>query len=196
MNDAAPALDPKKMALLVMDYQNGIIGMVPDGEALVHRAARAIAAARKAGSSIGYVRVAFTEEEMAAIPERSAMSRVRAMRGNFTVNAPETQIHDSIAPKDGDIIVRKTRVGPFSTTNLYAQLQSRGIETLVLAGLSTSGVVLSTVRDAADRDFALIVLKDACADPEPGVHEFLVEKVFSRQARVIDVAEFEELIAR
>jgi hypothetical protein len=83
----------------------------------------------------------------------------------------------------------------FSTTDLDRQLRERDVSTLILAGLSTSGVVLSTVRDAADRDYELFVLADACADPQPGVHEFLTERIFPRQANVIAVADLEGLLA-
>lgn len=89
---------------------------------------------------------------------------------------------------DGEIVVRRTRVGPFGTTDLDAQLRGRGIDTLVLAGISTSGAVLSAVRDAHGRDYRLIVVSDLCADPEPDVHHFLIERIFPRQAEVIDPA--------
>lgn len=85
-------------------------------------------------------------------------------------------------------MVRKTRVGPFGTTDLDAQLRDRGVDTLLLAGISTSGVVLSAVRDGHDRDYRLIVISDLCADPEPDIHEFLVQRIFPRQAEVIDRA--------
>ena len=68
-------------------------------------------------------------------------------------------------------------------------LRSRGVTTLVLAGISTCGVVLSTVREAMDRDYRIVVLRDACADPEPAHHTFLVESLFPRYASVIDTAE-------
>jgi nicotinamidase-related amidase len=58
----------------------------------------------------------------------------------------------------------------------------------VLAGIATSGVVLSTVRDAADRDYELVVLSDCCVDSDPEVHRLLLERVFPRQARVITSA--------
>ena len=102
-------------------------------------------------------------------------------------------IPDHVAPQADDIVVRKTRVGAFSTTNLAQQLENAGITTLILAGISTSGVVLSTVRDAADRDYRLFVLADACADPNSGVHETLMHGVFPRQADVIATSELEEL---
>ena len=103
-------------------------------------------------------------------------------------------MHERVAPQDGDISVRKVRVGAFSTTDLDAQLRERAIDTLILAGISTSGVVLSTVRDASDRDYRVLVLADATADREPDVHAFLTERIFPRQADVITVAELEALL--
>jgi nicotinamidase-related amidase len=85
-------------------------------------------------------------------------------------------------------------VGAFSTTDLHEQLQERGIDTLVLAGISTSGVVLSTVRDGHDRDYALYVLSDASADPDAEVHAFLTTKLLPRQADVITLADLPDLL--
>lgn len=64
----------------------------------------------------------------------------------------------------------------------------------ILAGISTSGVVLSTVRDAADRDYRLYVLEDATADPDVEIHAALTTKVFPRQADVISNAELSDLL--
>jgi nicotinamidase-related amidase len=81
-------------------------------------------------------------------------------------------------------------VGSFTTTDLDDQLRARGVDTLLLAGISTSGVVLSTVRDAADRDYRLVVLSDVCADPDPEVHAFLTTRIFPRQTEVLTVTDF------
>jgi nicotinamidase-related amidase len=86
-------------------------------------------------------------------------------------------VHPDLAPADRDVVVTKTRVGAFSTTNLHTHLTSRGIDTLVLGGVSTSGVVLSTVRHAADRDYRLLVLAECCLD-EPDLHALLVGPIF------------------
>ena len=107
----------------------------------------------------------------------------------FDADAPATAVHERVAPEAGDIVVRKTRVGAFSTTDLDEQLRGRAITTLILAGISTSGVVLSTVPDAVDRDYRVFVLADASADPQPEVHEFLTERIFPRQAHVITTAQ-------
>src|ERR1700759_2002972 len=195
MTDPTPALDPRRTALLVMDYQNAIVGRLEDAEALLARMARAIALVRQHGGTVGYVRVAFDDADFDSIPPTSQFASLVTSTGRaMHADSPATAVHESVAPEPGDLIVRKTRVGAFSTTDLDGQLRARQIDTLILAGISTSGVVLSTVRDAADRDYRVLVLADASADPVPGVHEFLTEKIFPRQARVITTAELEQLL--
>ena len=179
------SLDPTRTALLVMDYQPGILGRVGDPDALLARMARAIAHARNLGFHLGYVRVAFEDADYDHIPPSnkgfSALAGTRQMKASD----PASAVHPAVAPARDDIVVRKTRVGAFSTTDLDERLRGRGVDALVLAGISTSGVVLSTLRDAADRDYRLFVLADCCADLDPQVHEMLMTKVFPRQADVI-----------
>ena len=151
---------------------------------------------RATGATIGDPWVAFTYEDIEAMPDTAGMGRVRQMPRDFIhADSPETQVDERVAPEPGDIVVRKVRVRPFGTTDLDAQLRDRGVDMLVLAGISTSGVLLSTVRDAHDRDYRLLVLADASADPKPDVHQFLVERVVSRQADVIEVADLEALLS-
>jgi len=74
-------------------------------------------------------------------------------------------------------------------------LRSKNIETLILMGHATSGVILSTVRLAADLDYNLIVVEDGCADRDPEVHRVLMEKVFPRQGTVVSSTEMVEALA-
>ncbi|MFI8849425.1 cysteine hydrolase [Streptomyces sp. 891-h] len=105
-----------------------------------------------------------------------------------------TAIHERLAPQDGDIVVRKIRYGGMSTTDLDQQLRERGITTLVVSGVSTSGAVLSTVIDAADRDYQLYVLSDSVADPDTEVHNVLFHHVFPSRAHIIDTCELRALL--
>lgn len=195
MDDHTPVIEPARTALLVMDYQQGIVERIPDADALLARMRAAIDVARAKGVTIGYVRVALTDDERAAVPDRNKTFSAIASRGSaMDADAPETAIHPAVAPEDGDIVVRKQRVGPFSTTDLTDQLAARGIDTLILAGISTSGVVLSTLRHAADQDHRLYVLSDATADTDPEVHDVLMGKVFPRQAWVITTDELAALL--
>jgi nicotinamidase-related amidase len=186
--------DPKRTALLVMDFQQGIVQRMPGLEPLLGRVQQAIADMRDHGGTIAYVRVAFTEEDWAAVPPANAIFAQASQNRMMHHEDPSTAIHDSLAPQPGDIVVRKTRVGAMSTTDLDRQLRDRGIDTLVLAGLSTSGVVLSTVVEAADRDYRLFVLSDATEDPDTETRDVLLGKVFPRRARVIETAELRTLL--
>jgi nicotinamidase-related amidase len=196
MTETLDAIDPCRSALLVMDYQSGIVERLENADELIERAERAIALARSRGATVGYVRVGFADADYENVPSTSRMwTRVAQAGRAFHADAPATAIHDQLAPEPGDVVVRKVRVGAFSTTDLDAQLRQRGVDTLILAGISTSGVVLSTVRDASDRDYRVLVLRDVSADPQPDVHEFLTTRVFPAQAEVITVGELEDLLA-
>jgi nicotinamidase-related amidase len=197
MADALNFIDPQHTALLVMDFQVHIVDAISDADVLLSRTAAAIAVVRRHGGQIGYVRVAFEDSDFAAIPSTNKMfERVAAMGNTVHSQSPATAFHELVAPQEGDIVVRKTRVGAFSTTDLDGELRHRGITSLILTGISTSGVVLSTVRDAADRDYQLFVLSDACADRDRDVHDFLTEKIFPRQADVVTTTQLEELLSR
>lgn len=188
-------IDPARTAILAMDFQGSILGFLSDPMPLLGVVADAIAATRDAGGKVGYVRVAFEPAEVEAFPPHSAMGqRIKAAGEKMFADAPTTAVHAAIAPRPGDIVVRKIRVGAFSTTDLDAQLRQAGIGTLVLTGVHTSGVMLSTVREAHDRDYQIIVLSDACADPDPAVHEFLVGTIFPKQATVMTTDEFKRLL--
>jgi nicotinamidase-related amidase len=103
---------------------------------------------------------------------------------------PATAIHPAVAPQDGDIVVTKRRVSAFSGSDLDVVLRALQVDGLVLAGIATSGVVLSTLRAAADMDFRCTVLSDCCADGDEEVHRVLTTKVFPRQAAVHTVDEW------
>jgi nicotinamidase-related amidase len=195
MTDTTPPIDPHRAILLVMDYQPGILENLPGADGLLARVAGAIALARSRNLHVGYVRVAFTDADYGAIPATNKSFAAATAGRRLHAGAPETAVHDAVAPEGGDLLVRKTRVGAFSTTDLDRQLRERAIDTLILAGVSTSGVVLSTVRDAADRDYRVYVLEDGCADRDPEVHELLMRKVFPRQAYVVSTADLPDLLA-
>ncbi|MEV6056646.1 cysteine hydrolase [Streptomyces sp. NPDC052107] len=189
-----PTIAPERTALLAMDFQNGIVSLAPDADALVERVKGAIADVRAAGGTIGYVRVAFTEDDWTAVPETNKAFTAVAAAKMLHHEDPATGIDARIAPEDGDLVVRKVRFGSGSTTDLHQKLSDRGIDTLVLAGISTSGVVLSTLIDAADRDYRVFVLTDGVADPDPETHRVLLDKVFPSRAHLLDTNGLRQLL--
>jgi nicotinamidase-related amidase len=184
----APSIDPARSALLLMDFQPAILAAVPDGEQALERAHDALAWARKHNVQVAHVRVALAEGDRATIPAQNKTFAAAAAQGWLNDGLPHAETHESLtaATHENDILVRKVRISAFaSDTDLRALLREKDIDTLILAGLSTSGVVLTTLRQAADDDFRLFVLHDATADPDADVHQVLTEKVFPQQAEVI-----------
>ena len=190
------SLDVRRTGVLVMDFQRDIVDMLPPDarEPILDHAASLIAAARKSGLPVVYVVVRFRD----GYPEVGAGSRFAFLKqtGRLREGTPGAEIHARVAPKPGEVVVTKRRVGAFSTTDLETVLRAKNIDTLVLAGISTSGVVLSTVRWAADMDYQLAVVSDACADLDPEVHRILMQKVFPAQATVVSTADAVQAIAR
>jgi nicotinamidase-related amidase len=89
-----------------------------------------------------------------------------------------------ITPLGNEVVVTKRRVSAFSGSDLEVLLRSMDVRHLILTGIATSGVVLSTTREAADRDYQITILSDLCADMDPEVHKVLLEKILSKQAEV------------
>ncbi|WP_159709143.1 cysteine hydrolase family protein [Arthrobacter sp. 18067] len=185
-------LDPSRTALVVMDYQPSSLGSLSNADELVARAGELLDKVRSVGAHVAHVRVGFGESDYAAVPSHSPFAGIAAnekLRATMHADSESTAINERLAPLDGEITVRKTRVGPFSSTDLHQRLQGVGVDTILVAGITTAGVVLSTVRQAADMDYRVVVVSDACADPDTQVHETLVTKVFPRQATVLTAQE-------
>jgi nicotinamidase-related amidase len=173
-------------ALLVMDVQQAIAGRVTD-ETYVPRLRRAVDAARTAGVPVIHVVIGFR----AGYPEISPHNKAfAAVPPGLDGDGPGTRIVPEVAPVDGEIVVTKKRVSAFAGSDLAMVLRARAIDGLVLTGVATGGVVLSTLRQAADLDFELTVLADGCFDPDPEIHRVLTEKIFPRQADVLSVDEW------
>jgi nicotinamidase-related amidase len=182
--------------LLVMDVQRGIVERFAGDHGYLQRLRQAITAARGAGVPVVYVTVAFRPGYPEVSPRNRAFSGL-ASAGRFAEGDPSAEIHPAVAPEPGDLVVTKRRVSAFAGSDLDVLLRSLDAGTLVLTGIATSGVVLSTLRQAADLDYRLVVLADGCLDADPEVHQVLTGKVFPRQAGVITVAEWaEDLAAR
>jgi nicotinamidase-related amidase len=178
----------------VLDYQPAVLGLFPNAAELLNRLGSALALGRQSGMYVGYVWVAFDDAGYDDVPTTNKQFRPLADARLFGDGTPDATVHETVAPHDEDIVARKTRVGAFSTTDIDKQFRQRGITTLILAGLTTSGAVLSTVRDAADHDYEILVLADASADPDADLHELLIERVFPTQAHVITTEPLPTLI--
>lgn len=183
--------EPRRNALLVMDVQRGVVDRYASDGALLERLRQAVDAARAVGMPVIFVRVAFRPGHPEVSSRNRSFAALASRAGpSFGEGDQATLIHPALEVRPEDPVVVKKRVSAFAGSDLEILLRSLGVTHLVLTGIATSGVVLSTLREAADRDYGLTVLSDGCADGDDEVHRVLTEKVFPRQAEVLSVAEW------
>ena len=178
-------IDVNRTALLMADFHTAGMTenrMVQERRTL-DRAREVLHIARWAGVFVAYIVVNFRS----GYPEISDMNQTFSARkadGVPPAASPGALIHAAVPPLQTEPIITKHRVNAFFGTDLDMMLRAQGRDTLILMGHATSGVILSTVRYAADADYRLIVVEYGCADRDPRVHDLLMEKVFPRQATV------------
>jgi nicotinamidase-related amidase len=186
-------LEPARTEVLSMDYQKSIVSnYVKEGqEAFLSRVAGVLEHARAQGMMVIHIQVGF----------RSGLPEIGSRNPLFNAlkASPQRQqmfqgelgaIHPSLGPESDDIVITKHRVSAFAGTDLEMILRAHDIDSLLLLGIATSGVVLSTLLDASDADYRLTVLKDCCIDQDAELHSCLIEKLFVRRATVLTAAEF------
>lgn len=185
-------LDITRTALVPLDCQTGIVSVCANPEAdFIGRASQVLAAARQAGMPVIQVQVAFRP----GFPEVSSRNKIFAAIRSSPQHQKLFQgaagvIHPALGPEASDIVVTKHRVSAFTGTDLQMLLRAKDIETLVLFGIATSGAVLSTLLEASDADYKLIVIADCCADLDAQLHSALINKLFPQRADVLTAEEF------
>ena len=179
-------LAPEETALLIADYYAEVM------DTLAHAVDRKVVdktralqqAAREASLLVCYSATVFRPGYI-EISDRNKTFSQRKRSGQPAVSDPVRLIHPSVKPVDGEVVVGKHRVNALYGTDLDMTLRANDIHTLLILGYATSGVVLSTIRYAADLDYQLIVVEDCCSDQDPEVHDFLTQRIFPRQAEVV-----------
>jgi len=173
-------LDPKKTALVLIDLQNSAIGVntAPYAVAQVVANSKKLAEAfRAAGAPVIYVNVDYNGFLKPPADQPFNM-------GDKPIPAAASQIAPSAGFQPGDLLVTKRHWGAFAGTDLEQQLKTRGVDTIVLTGISTNHGVESTARQGAGLGFAFVLVEDACAGLDAEEHRFAFEKIFPRLARI------------
>ena len=188
--------DISRAALLSMDLQNAIVSLYTKGQdSFLPRIADVLNAARLSKMAVIHVQVGFRP----GLPEIGARNPLFAAIKNSAqwqqiFQGTAGAIHPSVAPQGDEIVIVKHRVSAFAGTDLDMILRAREVETLVLMGIATSGVILSTLLHAADADYRAIVVNDCCTDLDPEVHACLTGKIFSRLGTVVNAGDLIEAL--
>lgn len=174
-------LDPAKTALVVIDLQKGIVVIpaAPHSSADIVRNSSLLAKhLREKGGTVVYVRV-----DIANVLQLPVDAPYR------TSNAPPpppsaSELIPEAGFQPGDLLITKRHWGAFAGIELEQALRQRGIDTIVLTGISTNFGVESTARQGTGLGFAFVIVEDACSSRDADDHRFAFEKIFPRLARV------------
>jgi maleamate amidohydrolase len=193
----APGRSP---ALLVVDFVNGFVDPAIFGGGNILKAAEltkgVVEAWRSHGAPIAFTRIVYADDGSNA---GIWCEKVPGLR-QLTERAFASQIVAFLRPSEGDLIIRKTQASAFFATELASILTHRGIDTVVIAGCTTSGCVRASVVDAISHNFRPIVIADCVGDRASGPHEanlFDIEQKYADLIKADEVAAlFENAAAR
>jgi nicotinamidase-related amidase len=183
-------LEQSTTALLIADFYADMMTSLPHAvdRGVVEKTQGLQQAARSAGLLVCYSATVFRPGYV-EISDRNKTFSQRKASGAPAVSDPLQVIHAGVAPIEGEVVVGKHRVNALYGTDLDMTLRANNIQTIILLGYATSGVVLSTTRFAADADYRIIIVEDCCSDSDPEVHDFLTQRIFPRQADVVQSAD-------
>lgn len=174
-------LDPKKTALVVIDLQQGIVARPTaphNASQVIDRSSRLAKSLRAKGGTVVYVRVDMNDFLQLPVDQPSRDPNAPPL----PTAASELVREAGFEPED--VLITKRHWGAFAGTKLEQTLRERGVDTVVLTGISTNAGVESTARQGAGLGLAFVVVEDACSSTDAESHKFAFEKIFPRLARV------------
>ena len=185
------AITPAHTALIVMHYQTDILGLFPSvAPALLANTRKLCDAARAKGVSVYFANLRFSPGYPEVSPLNKNGQGIRQL-GLF--------VDDRIAPELGrqahEPVIIAHRASVFFGTDLQVRLSAQGIDSLIMVGIASTGVMLSSVAYASDADFRLYTVKDCCYDPDQVVHDHLFSTAFDSRTTVLSLADASLLLA-
>jgi nicotinamidase-related amidase len=189
--EPAPVIEPARTALLVMHYQTDIMALFPSvAPALLSRTRTLCDAARAKGVGVYFAKIHFRP----GYPEVSSKNKNgQGMKrlGLF--------VRDEISPELGRLpdepLIVAHRASVFFGTDLEVRLSAQGVDTLLMVGVASTGVMLSSIAYASDADYRLFTVKDCCYDPDQVVHDHLFSTAFESRTTVLSLADALRLLA-
>ena len=181
-----PNKQHEKSVLLVMDAQVATLQSIPNPEPILHNISNVIHEARANGIPIIFVKVGFRSGYHEVHANNAVFSGIKESGTFFLENHPSGDLHPDLPAEKNDIVVTKKRISAFAGSDLAILLRSLKAETLIMTGFWTSGVVLSTVCEAFDMDYKIIVIANCCGDADEEKHNFLVNKILPMRATIAE----------
>lgn len=187
-SDKTVTLEFNKSALLLLHFQTDIISLFPADSItpVIERMKKLTVLLRQKGVPIYFVKIGFSSDYR-EISKNNKNGQMTKIFKRFTT--------DSVLPSlfaEVDTVLTGHRVSGFKGTGLDEQLRANRIETLLMAGVVTSGVVLSTLSEASDLDYRILLIEDGCYDPDRNAHDALVSVPFATRADIVTSSALEK----
>ena len=187
-------IDPSSSALLLQDLQNELLKgdrpVVPiNGGQLIANCRKLLVKATEVGMPVMHVRVSRRPDLKDAPRPPLGASGGATGAPSLIEGTPGAEVVSELAPRPEDVVITKHTTSPFNTTDIEVYLRRFGVTTLILTGYSTTGVVEGSLRDARDKDYDCVVVKDCCVAGTVLEHDTCMDVVFPRTAWVAGVDE-------
>ncbi len=171
-------LEPHRTAILSLDVQNDLVETTPGvrDSGMLDRMAALVGAGRAAGATIVHI-TASVRPDFRDIPKDNPLWITIRKQRSMIMGTKGAQIHESVAPRDDELVINKTCVDPFLTTNLGQALVNADANTLILFGLWTNYVVEATARHASDMGYRVFIVSDCCASNDAENHKWAMERI-------------------
>jgi nicotinamidase-related amidase len=170
-----------KRALLIGDLQTGITTNYPFSSTVLPAAVEAVHRARSAGIFVLFAVAALRPSGTDLSARNVVFNQLFDQPEVFHQGGPGPVVDPRFEPRKDEPVIVKRRVSAFHGTELDLVLRSQGVEELAIGGVATGAMVLATALQALDHDYSVSVLSDCCADPDPEVHDFLVNRLFAQR---------------
>jgi nicotinamidase-related amidase len=191
MSELLSTLDPRRTAFLTLDIQTALVDFYAKAkEDFVRAVTSLLACARNLNATVIHVKVGF-RPGFPEVSERNRLFSSLTKNPDYAkmLNTEWLNLHPALEARPDEPVVAKPRISAFEGTDLKVLLRSKDIDTLVLFGIITSGVVLSTALEAMDQDYRVLIVRDACADSDPELHACLLDRLLAKRTDVVTTAQ-------
>lgn len=192
MSELLSTLDPRRTAFLTLDIQTALVDFYAkeNKERFVGAVTSLLTCARNLNATVIHVNVSF-RPGFPEVSERNRLFSSLTKNADYAtmLNTEWLSLHPALEARADEPVVAKSRISAFEGTDLNVLLRSKDIDTLVLFGVITSGVVLSTALEAMDQDYRVLIVRDACADSDPELHACLLDRLLAKRTDVVTTAQ-------
>ena len=181
-------IDPRRTAVLLLDVQQDLVDITPGlkQNRVIENMAGVLKAARRRKLPVIHI-TASVRADFLDLPKDNPLWDGLRKKRQLIIGTKGAAIDRRVKPLRNELVLNKTCVDPFLTTNLGQALQNADANTIILMGLWTNYVVEATARHASDMGYRVFLVREACASNTVENHEFALNRILPTICYVVGV---------